>query len=123
MMIITPGDILSRRKGLFTHKGVFLGKGKVFHILPGGSAEVCTWEQFAAGKRVRVRELSDALRVRVLTAVTRELESGRRYHPLRNNCQHLVNRLYRGVSYSEELLASLLFVAGAAALVVAKVRR
>lgn len=122
MVIITPGDILSRRKGLVTHKGVFLGKGRVFHLLPGKNAHVCSWEEFAAGEAVRIKKLTDAERLRVLQSINDELESGRRYNALRNNCQHAVNRLRRGVSYSEELLLGVLFLAGAGLLLLARSR-
>lgn len=109
-----PGDVLKRRKGFFTHKGIYLGYGRVLHSLPGRGVHVTSCAEFAAGHTIRIRRLSEAQRRRVLERLNAELAGDRDYAVLTNNCQHVVNRLRRGVSFSEELLVgALALVTGA----------
>ena len=57
MKNITKGDILTRRKGLVTHYGVYIGNDLVLDILPNQSKRGCrlvTFEEFSDGKAVSV---------------------------------------------------------------------
>lgn len=117
-----PGDVLKRRKGIFTHKGIYLGNGRVLHSLPGKGVHLTSCAEFAAGHTIRIRHLSEASRRQVLQRLNAELSTGRAYDPLRNNCQHVVNRMRRGLSFSEELLAGVFAIATAGVLLFRKFR-
>lgn len=117
-----PGDVLKRRKGFFTHKGIYLGNGRVVHSLPGRGVHLTSCAEFAAGHTIRIRHLSEAQRKRVLERLNAELACGRDYDVLTNNCQHVVNRLRRGVSFSEELLVGALALVTAGAWAVLRIR-
>lgn len=115
MVELNPGDIVSRPKGLFTHKGAYLGAGQVLHALPGIGTHISSLEEFASGQPVSVQNLSAEERAAVLSRVETELRTSRSYDALRNNCQNVVNRLRTGISYSEEVIfGGLLFIAALA---------
>lgn len=117
-----PGDVLKRRKGIFTHKGIYLGNGRVVHSLPGKGVHLTSCAEFAAGHTIRIRQLSEARRLQVLQRLNEELSAGRAYDPFTNNCQHVVNRMRRGISFSEEMLATVFAVATAGVWVFRKLR-
>ena len=121
-MQLEAGDIVSRRKGIFTHKGIYLGGGRVFHSLPGRGAHISSCAEFADGRVITIRNLDEEARLRVLENVYDEMLAARDYHPVLNNCQHVVNRVRRGFSYSEEMLASVLVVAAMGAWAFARLR-
>ena len=98
-----PGDIVSRRKGLVMHKGIALGDGRVLHNTPFRGEHVCSEEEFRAGKRLYVSHLDGEFRQRALRRVERTERSNRRYHLLRNNCEHTVTRLTTGEASSPQL--------------------
>ena len=95
------GDIVSRRKGLVMHKGVSLGNGLVLHNTPGRGEHVATEEEFRAGKRMYTQRVGGA--VRRPSLARSQLEYGRRYHLLNNNCEHTVNRAVHGDAHSPQL--------------------
>jgi len=117
-----PGDVLKRRKGIFTHKGIYLGNGRVMHSLPARGVHLTSCAEFAAGHTIRIRHLSEEQRRRILERLDTELSCGRNYDVLTNNCQHVVNRLRRGVSFSEELLLGVFALVTAGAWAVFRAR-
>ncbi len=107
------GDIVLRRKGLVTHKGIALGDGRVLHNTPFRGEHITSEAEFRDGKRLRVARQDAASRARAL----RYARSDRRahgYHLLRNNCEHTVNRASRGRSESEQLQGWLVGLGAAA---------
>ncbi|WP_417552758.1 NlpC/P60 family protein [Marinomonas fungiae] len=51
---VRPGDLLYRTKGIVEHAGIYLGNKQVFHNSPDNDVEVVSFEQYAAGKEVKV---------------------------------------------------------------------
>ncbi|MEM1229237.1 MAG: hypothetical protein AAGI15_01775 [Pseudomonadota bacterium] len=97
-----PGDIVSRRKGLVMHRGLVLEDGRVLHNTPEHGEHVSSMAEFAAGQRVRVARRDFATRRESLSVAARGRRA-RRYHLLRNNCEHTIYRDARGRTRSPQL--------------------
>lgn len=115
-----PGDLLARRKGLVTHRGVALADGRVLHNVPGRGEHVSSCAEFGRGHRVWVTPQSYAQRARTLRAAqafARELDSGagRHYSLFDNNCEHTMHRVADGEARSPQLRGWLLGAGLAAA--------
>ena len=98
-----PGDIVSRRKGPVTHKGIALGDGQVLHNTPLRGEHVSTEREFLRGHRLHVERLDGIERQRALHAA--RTASPHRYNLFANNCEHTVSRARTGVAGSEQLRA------------------
>jgi hypothetical protein len=107
MYIINPraGDKLSRPKGAFTHTGIYVGYGRVFHSTPERGPHISTFDQFAAGKLVTVHPANNADRTAILIRVRAELERQQKYDLIFNNCQHTSSKAAVGQAASEDLQA------------------
>lgn len=103
-----PGDKLSRPKGLFTHTGIYIGFGRVFHSTDKRGPHVSSLAEFADGKPVTVHPANDADRPTILARVRSELHHNRDYDLLFNNCQHTASRAAVGQASSEDLQAIVL---------------
>ncbi|XOV84692.1 MAG: hypothetical protein ACFHXK_06140 [bacterium] len=103
MAYARPGDIVSRRKGLVMHRGVALGGGRVLHNTPFRGEHVCSEREFRAGKRMYITRPGAAARHKMLTRVHADLDSGRGYNLLTNNCEHTVTRVTSGNARSPQL--------------------
>lgn len=100
-----PGDKLSRSKGLFTHTGIYIGFGRVFHSTDEQGPHVSTLAEFSDGQIVTIHPANDANRPAVLARVQDELRQKRDYDLLFNNCQHVASRAAAGQASSEDLQA------------------
>jgi Lecithin retinol acyltransferase len=100
-----PGDKLSRPKGLFTHTGIYIGFGRVFHSTDDQGPHVSSLADFADGNPVTVHPANDADRPAILSRVRDELHHNRNYDLLFNNCQHAASRAAVGRASSEDLQA------------------
>ena len=97
-----PGDVLARRKGVFMHKGIALGDGRVLHNTPGRGEHISSDREFGAGRRVHVEQRSLDERRRTLERVY-DYEDRRTYNVLTNNCEHTVQRHVDGRASSPQL--------------------
>ena len=99
------GDVLSRPKGLVTHRGIALGDGRVLHNTPGRGEHISSEQEFASGHRVRVTPGTYDARQRALSHASHfeYARRGRRYHLLGNNCEHTVSRATSGAARSPQL--------------------
>lgn len=100
-MKYSPGDIVSRRKGLVMHRGVVLSDGRILHNSPFRGEHVVSESEFREGKRLHV-ERTDCPRQRRYAASTVP-EDGRGYNLLTNNCEHTVSRAMTGEAESPQL--------------------
>lgn len=106
--IIRPGDILKRKKGLHDHVGVAWFDGRVLHNSPRCGEHLSSLAEFAAGRAVRVEPCSSNERTRVVANGAAVLRHPRRYHLLRNNCEHTAHYVVRGRAISPQLARGLL---------------
>lgn len=90
---------------LYTHTGVNLGNGQVFHNHWRNGAEIITADQFSNGKKIMV--LSDGCKDLVsLHHRMRELLTARRpYDAFLFNCEHAASYVCDGVASSPQLKA------------------
>ncbi len=100
-----PGDIVSRRKGLVMHRGVALGGGRVLHNTPFRGEHVCSEEEFRAGKRMYISSPAHHSRQQTLSRARAHanIDSGRSYNLITNNCEHTVTRATSGDARSPQL--------------------
>ena len=79
-----PGDVVSRRKGVFMHRGIVLEDGYVLHNTPLKGQHTSTLEEFSKNKSVYPAHHRPEVRDRTLSNVL-DYEH-RRYNPFNNNC-------------------------------------
>lgn len=121
-MSFLPGDIVSRRKGVFMHHGIVLEDGQVLHNTPLQGEHKSSLTDFSRGNRVRSRRLSTEQRRSILSRVATKEENGlKRYNLLTNNCEHLVTGSF-GQKPRSPQLGSWLVGAGVGAAVLALTR-
>ena len=104
-VIIRPGDILKRNKGLHEHVGVAWFDGRVLHNSPRRGEHLSTMGEFAAGRAIRVQPTPAHYRNRVRANGGAVLRAPRRYNLLRNNCEHTAHYVVHGRPASPQLLA------------------
>lgn len=100
---IEPGDVLSRPKGLCTHRAVYLGEEMVLQNTPGRGEHKSSMAEFAKGKRVNVFRIPEWARASVLRNARKVLRAPRTYSLLTNNCEHTVTRVLVGKGFSDQL--------------------
>lgn len=98
-----PGDVVSRRKGPFMHRGVVLADGRILHNSPFRGEHVVSESEFRAGRRLHVN-YTDCPRRRRFAATARP-DDGRGYNVLTNNCEHTVSRVLTGEAKSPQLVS------------------
>ena len=104
-VIIRPGDILKRDKGLHEHVGVAWFDGRVLHNSPRRGEHLSSLDEFAAGRVIRVQPTPARYRDRVRANGGAVLQAPRDYNLLRNNCEHTAHYVVHGRSKSPQLLA------------------
>lgn len=109
------GDFLLRPKSLgFTHVGVWLGNGTVFHNAPTRGEHVSSVQDFAKGETVSFQS-TNASPATVLTRVRSRLATPRGYDLLSNNCEHSANHVVTGEASSRQLITAVSIIIAAAA--------
>ena len=111
--MIEPGDVVSRRKGIFMHRGILLEDGEVLHNTPLRGLHKTSLDEFSKDKRLYPARHAVDVRERTLENV--DSVERRRYNPFVNNCEHVVTRAIRGEASSPQLRGWLLGVAFATA--------
>lgn len=111
LLIPNVGDILSRPKFPFVHKGVYVGNGLVVHNTPEHGEHVSSVVDFAANQTVSVTPIPQENRNDVMHQAAATLANPKPYDPIVRNCEHTVTRITKGREYSWQL-----FLVGAAVL-------
>lgn len=114
------GDILTRPKFPFIHKGVYLGDGHVFQNTPDHGEHVTDIVGFASGEVVSVQPTPKKEKPNILKRVTESLRHPKPYSHTNNNCEHTVTRVTEGRSYSTQLTITLIVIFSLAIFAVAK---
>ena len=108
---LLPGSRLIVRRRAYFHHGITTGSGKVIHYagwLRGvrGLVEEVTLEEFTRGHPYRIGQMPADRRAGEHIVRRARLRLGeRRYHLLRNNCEHFCNWCQLGESRSEQVEA------------------
>lgn len=97
----SPGDVVSRRKGLVMHRGLVLSDGSILHNSPFRGEHAVSEAEFRAGQKLYVAR-TECPRQRRFAAAARPDDS-RGYNLLTNNCEHTVNRALHGSPHSPQL--------------------
>lgn len=121
--LLRVGDLLLRPKCLgFTHVGVWLGNGVVFHNAPERGEHVSTVEDFASGDVVSSKS-TNAHPAIVLSRVGSRLTTPRAYDLFNNNCEHSANHVVSGKAFSAQLIiGAAIVIASVALLLIARKR-
>ncbi|PAJ73341.1 hypothetical protein CJF42_16245 [Pseudoalteromonas sp. NBT06-2] len=102
---IKVGDILYRSKLIVQHAGVMLDNGKVLHNSPTNGAEICTFNEYAQGKVVKV--ISSDLDIEQQNQFKQKgvslVEQAKEYDLFDFNCEHLVSLVKSGKPTSSQL--------------------
>lgn len=98
-----PGDVVSRRKGPFMHRGLVLSDGSILHNSPFRGEHVVSETEFRAGRRLHI-DRTECPRRRRFAAAARP-DDGKGYNVLTNNCEHTVNRAVSGEARSPQLVS------------------
>ncbi len=96
-----PGDIVSRRKGVFMHHGILLEDSSVLHITPFKGRHRSTMGEFSKNKKVYASNHRQEVRDRTLANL--DLNDCDPYNPFTNNCEHLVTRATKNEATSPQL--------------------
>lgn len=107
------GDVVSRRKGVFMHRGIVLEDGNVLHNTPFRGPHESSLYEFAKDKSIYPSNHPTEVRERTLENL--DADTSRRYNPFTNNCEHLITRATTGRASSPQLKGWLLGAAFATA--------
>lgn len=108
---LLPGSRMIVRRRAYFHHGIYSGNGRVIHYAGWfrslrGLVEEVTLEQFTQGRRYRVgRTPPDRHSGEAIVLHARSRLGERRYHLLRNNCEHFCNWCQLGERRSEQVEA------------------
>ena len=104
------GDILYRRKNLVEHAGAYLGNNQVIHNSPDGNVAICSVNQFAEGKEIKVvsSRLSPLQTQQFQERAGLKLAESKRYNVLNFNCEQLVYEIIKGVASSPQVKGAVL---------------
>ena len=118
----TAGDILSRPKFPFVHRGVYLGNGHVLHNTPAHGEHVSDIATFAQTHQVSVERISGHKKAEIRHRAFQTIIRPAPYNAVKNNCDHTVTRITEGIPTSQQLLFTILVLLGiaSAALVLRK---
>lgn len=89
----------------YTHVGIYLGSGQVFHNHWRNGTEIISYEQFANGKAVSVLSQGTPDTAVLYPRIQHLLGLRRAYDILRYNCEHAASFVRDGVASSPQLLA------------------
>lgn len=108
---LVPGTRLIVRRRAYFHHGIYVGNGRVIHYAgwfhsARGLVEEVTIEQFTEGRRYNIGQTpANRQRGEQITRRARSRLGERRYHLLRNNCEHFCNWCQLGEWRSEQVEA------------------
>ena len=108
---LLPGSRLIVRRRAYFHHGIYVGNGSVIHYAgwfrgTRGLVEEVTLEQFTEGHRYCIGRMPQDRRAgEDIVRRARSRLGERRYHLLRNNCEHFCNWCQLGESRSEQVEA------------------
>ena len=106
-----PGSRLIVRRRAYFHHGIYVGNGRVIHYAgwfrgTRGLVEEVTLEEFTEGRPYRAGRMPPDRRAgEDIVRRARSRLGERRYHLLRNNCEHFCNWCQLGESRSEQVEA------------------
>ena len=98
------GDLLKKPKGPFTHYGIYLGNGMVFHNSPELGEHKSTFAEFAGQEKVTFISVWPEKRGEVLNRLSDSLKNEKQYNLLFNNCEHTVYKIVAGQPMSPQLV-------------------
>ena len=96
-----PGDVVSRRKGVFMHRGIVLDDGRILHNTPLRGRHTSSFDEFSKNKRVYAANHRPEVRDRTLSNARHDERY--RYNPFSNNCEHTVTRATTNEARSPQL--------------------
>lgn len=101
----TPaGHLISTPKGIFTHVGLSLGNGFVFHNNPDKGEHISDLGSFHKGKPVSLGEQLNQFDFhQALANIAAALKSPKAYHLTANNCEQSLNRVLGRSASSPQL--------------------
>lgn len=102
------GAIIFRTKGLVKHFGVCLGDGYVIHCHPNDGVKVVSYQEFAIGYPVSLKEHPIVTRAEINNRLKRLLAGEPNYRIFSNNCEHVAYYLVKGFKESPQLRNALL---------------
>jgi len=108
---LLPGVRLIVRRRAYFHTGIYVGDGRTIHYAgwfrgTGGLVEEVTLEEFTKGRTYCVGRIPpDRSAGEDIVRRARSRLGERRYHLLRNNCEHFCNWCQLGESRSEQVEA------------------
>jgi hypothetical protein len=97
------GDKLGVDESIYTHVGVFLGNGRVFHNHWRYGAEIITIEAFCNGKEIRILSRGIHNTFEFEKRVKHLLMARKPYDFLVNNCEHAVTYVLYGAAKSPQI--------------------
>lgn len=119
LLVPNVGDVLSRLKFPFVHKGVYLGNDIVIHNTPERGEHISSLSDFAECQLLSVTPIQEANRHFALREAAATLAAPRPYDAIANNCEHTVTRIIEGREYSRQLQwVGLLLILGLLAIAV-----
>lgn len=108
---LLPGSRLIVRRRAYFHHGIYVGNGRVIHYAgwfraTRGLVEEITLERFTEGHPYRIGRMPpDRRAAEDIVRRARSRLGERRYHLLRNNCEHFCNWCQLGECRSEQVEA------------------
>lgn len=101
MSSVQIGDIVSVKKGLFTHVGVVV-PGGILQNSPNSHERVVSWLEFSNGQPVHHTHTHSEAWL-IMHRVEKILAAPRVYNPFTQNCEHTVNEVVYGVIKSPQV--------------------
>lgn len=119
------GSTLSVRKDFYRHVGIYAGDGMVFHNHPSSGQQLVSIEQFAAGRRIKVKRAGIKDSVGFYQRLRQAQTQPRSYNLLRRNCEHTASTLRgeRAASPQLRLYSGLSVIAAAAIIAIGRAAR
>ena len=99
------GDILYRSKGIVEHAGAYFNNDKVIHNSPDGNVKICSVEQYAEGKDIKVvsSRLSIEQAHQFQQRAKKILSQAKEYNLVSFNCEQFVSEILKGTSSSPQI--------------------
>ena len=82
------GDLLYRSKLFVEHAGIYLGRDRVLHNSPDGNVQICTLDEYSAGKPIKV----------ILNQLSKEKQN-----ELLHQAEQLISQAKRSEEHTSEL--------------------